>query len=326
MRVLVTGGAGFIGSHVVDRLRAHGHEPRIFDIVSSPYHGSDVEAVIGDLLDFRALRAAMQGCEATVHLAAMSDVNEVLADPARAEHVNATGTELLLEAARQEGTGRVVYASTIWVYGGMNGVVPLDEDAPLLPPSHIYTATKLAGELHCHAYRDRCGVQSTILRFGIPHGPRARPSTVVASFVNRARAAEPLTIRGSGRQSRQFVYVQDLADGVVAALRPQAANRTYNLVGTEQVAVRKIANAVRELVNDVPVVHAAERPGDLGTVQVSGERAARELGWRATTPFREGLARYVEWLSATNGSPSSSTASITDGSAATVARQEPGEL
>jgi len=131
---------------------------------------------------------------------------------------------------------------------------------------------------------------------------------------------------GSGEQARQFVYVEDLADGVVAALRPEAAGRTYNLVGTEQVDVLTIARVVRELVNDVPVVHISERPGDLGTIHVSGERAARELGWRATTPFREGLRRYIEWSSDTNGWPSSSTASITDGRAATVVRQEPGAL
>jgi UDP-glucose 4-epimerase len=326
MKVLVTGGSGFIGSHVVDRLLANGHEPRIFDMVSSPYHGPEVEVVIGDLLDVDSLRKAIRGCDAIVHLAAMSDVNEVIADPSRAERVNATGTELLLEAARQEGTDRVVYASTIWVYGGLNGDTPLDEDTPLAGPSHIYTATKLSGELYCRAYSDLYGVQTTILRFGIPHGPRARPSTVVAKFVSRAGAGEPLTITGSGRQSRQFVYVVDLADGVVAALRPEAAGKTYNLVGNEQVDVRAIADAVREVVNDVPVVHTEDRPGDLGTVHVSGERAARELGWRATTPFREGLARYVEWLSATNGSPSRMTASSTDGRAATVLRQEPEEL
>src|SRR5437588_5208744 len=108
MRVLVTGGAGFIGSHVVDSLLANGHEPRIFDLVDSPYHGPDIEVVIGDLLDFRALRGSMLGCDAIVHLAAMSDVNDVLADPAQAERVNAAGTEQLLEAARQEGVGRVV--------------------------------------------------------------------------------------------------------------------------------------------------------------------------------------------------------------------------
>lgn len=326
MRVLVTGGAGFVGSHVVDRLIAHGHEPRIFDLVGSQYHGPEVEVVLGDLLDFQALRGSMLGCDAIVHLAAMSDVNEVLADPTRAERVNAAGTEQLLEAARQEGISRVLYASTIWVYGGLNSDVPLDEDTPLAGPSHIYTATKLSGELYCRAYRDLYGVRSTILRFGIPYGPRARPSTVLARFVSQAQSGEPLTITGSGRQSRQFVYVQDLADGVVAALRPEAADRMYNLVGAEQVDVRTIADAVRQLVNDVDVVHTEDRLGDLGTVHISGARAARELGWRATTPFREGMQRYVEWLSATSGSPSRLTASNTDGRAATVVRHEPREL
>ena len=226
MKVLVTGGSGFIGSHVVDRLLAHGHEPRIFDLVESPYHRPDeVELVIGDLVDQDCLRLALRDCDAVVHLAAVSDVNKVLADPGHAESVNGGGTRTVLEAARLEGVSRIVYASTVWIYGDSNGHGPLDEDEPLSLPGHLYTATKLAGEMYCSSYGALYGMDTTIARFGIPYGPRARPATVLAAFVARALADEPITIAGDGTQSRRFIYVEDLAEGVVATLDPAAIGR-----------------------------------------------------------------------------------------------------
>jgi len=302
VRVLVTGGSGFIGSHVVDRLRAHHHEPRIFDLLPSPHHPTDeVDTVVGDLLDADAVRVAVRGCDAVVHLAAVADVNRVADDPSYADLVNVRGTGLLLEAARVEGVPRVLYASTIWVYGGIARPEPANEDSPLALPDHFYTATKLAGEMYCRAYNQLYGLGYTILRFGIPHGPRTREAAVVARFVARALAGEALSITGDGSQSRQFVYVEDLAEGVVAALAPEADGRVYNLVGRESVSVRAIAETVRRVVREVPIVHVASRPGDLGAAEISGARAERELSWQARTPFDDGVRRYVAWLTAANG-------------------------
>jgi len=326
--VLVTGGAGFIGSHVVDRLRAHGHEPRIYDLVRSPYVNGDVEHVVGDLLDRDALGRATRGCDAVVHLAAVADVNDVAADPAHADLVNVRGTQYALEAARSNGIARFVYASTIWVYGGAsngNGHA-LDEDTPLVLPSHFYTATKIAGEMYCRSYAALYDLEQTTLRFGIPYGPRSRVAAVVAAFVARATAGEPLLIAGDGLQSRQFVYVEDLADGVVAALSDTSPAGVYNLVGEESVTVKAIAEHVRELVADVPIVHVEGRKGDFQSRPASGERAARDLGWRASTPFHEGIRSYVDWLSATNESPRERTDSTIAASAPAVLRQEPEAL
>src|SRR5919205_4319744 len=170
LTVLVTGGSGFIGSHVVDRLLAGGHRPRIYDVRSSPHHAPDeVPAVLGDVRDLDRLCEALAGCDAVIHLAAAADVNEVEAEPVDAEQRNARGTLHVLEAARRAGVGRVVYASTIWVYSDTPASCH-DESLPLHPPAHLYTATKLAGELYCHAYAELYGVESTILRFGIPYG------------------------------------------------------------------------------------------------------------------------------------------------------------
>jgi UDP-glucose 4-epimerase len=326
MRVLVTGGAGFIGSHVVDRLQARGHEPRIFDLLPSQYHGDGVDTVLGDLCDPETARRAMASCDVVVHLAAMADVDEVAKDPARTERVNAHGTRVLLEAARELEVRRFVYASTIWVYGDAAGPEAVDEETPLALPKHFYTATKIAGEMYTTSYGELYGVEWTILRFGIPYGPRARPAAVVPAFTAKALAGEPLTIAGDGTQSRRFVYVEDLADGVALSLTPVASNRVYNLVGRENTSVRAIARTVRDIVGDVPIVHVAGRAGDLHGGNISGGRAAVELGWEPTTTFADGVRRYVDWVTASAGTPRAAMASSTDGSAAAVLVQEPSEL
>jgi UDP-glucose 4-epimerase len=292
MKILVTGGSGFIGSHVIDVLAARGHDPVNFDRVRSPY--SDVATVIGDATDTDRLAAAMKGCDAVVHLAAMADVNDVQKDPEGAERANGRATLAVLEAARRTGVKRVVYGSTVWVYSDCPEPI-VDEDTRVVMPGHLYTATKLAGELYCRSYAELYGVEYTILRFGIPYGPRARDATVLAAFVNRAFAGEPLTVAGDGSQGRRFVYVEDLADGVERALAPAAANRVYNLAGPQTTTILELAQTVRDLVGDVEIVHTEVRAGDFGGKEVSNDRALDELGWRAATPFAEGARRYVEW-------------------------------
>ena len=295
MRVLVTGGSGFIGSHVVDKLRARGHEPVIYDLRPSPWHASDeVETVLGSITDREALERAMAGCDAVAHLAAMADVNDVHAEPEDAEHVNARGTAAVLEAARRAGVMRVAYASTIWVYSDCDPE-DVDEDTLLAPPSHLYTSTKLAGELYCKAYKELYGIDYTILRFGIPYGPRAREAAVIPAFVNKALAGEPLTLAGDGLQSRKFVYVEDLADGVASGLHEAAANRVYNLASDETVTIKQIAETIQELIGDVEIVYTPARPGDFGGKTVCSRRAAAELGWTAATPFSVGVRKYIEW-------------------------------
>lgn len=305
MRVLVVGGSGFIGAHVVERCLQAGHEVGVFDL--SHYRGAGataVESIVGDLRDEDALAAAMSGRDQVLHFAAVADVSDVLADPALAESVNAEGTFHVLQAARRSGVRRVVYASTIWVYGTREGTEEIDEDAELALPDHFYTATKLAGEMYCRSYGMLYDLEYTILRLGIPYGPGARPAAVVPTFVGLALAGKPLTIGGDGLQSRRFVYVEDLAAGVVSALGPVAANRVYNLVGSETVTIREAAAIVQRQVADVPIVTVPGRVGDIRGAEISGERAARELGWRASTPFAEGVRRYTEWLLSQGGNGS----------------------
>jgi UDP-glucose 4-epimerase len=327
VKALVTGASGFIGSHVVDRLHAAGHEARIFDLVASPHHPpSKVETVVGDLCDADAVRRAVAGCDAVLHLAAVADVDQVTRDPAEADRVNVRGTQSLLDGVRGAGIARFVFASTIWVYGDATGPEAVDEDTPLALPKHFYTATKIAGEMYTSSYGELFGLEHSILRFGIPYGPRSRPTAVLAAFTAKALAGQPLTIAGDGTQSRRFVYVEDLADGVVASLAPAGANRIFNLVGRENVSVRGIARAVRDVVGDVPIVHIEGRAGDLRGGNISGERASLELGWEPRTAFDDGVRRYVDWVTDDAGTPRAATASMTDGSAAAVRRHEPPEL
>jgi UDP-glucose 4-epimerase len=295
VRVLVTGGSGFIGSHVVDKLRARGHEPVIYDLRPSPWHEpGSVDTVLGSITDREALERALHSCDAVAHLAAVADVNDVHASPEDAERVNARGTVAVLEAARRAGVKRIVYASTIWVYSDCQDEA-VDEETLLPAPSHLYTSTKLAGELYCKAYQELYGIDYTILRFGIPYGPRAREAAVIPAFVGKALRGEPLTLAGDGSQSRRFVYVEDLADGVALGLSDVAARRVYNLASDENVTIRQIAENVKELLGDVEIVYTEARAGDFGGKIVCSERAKRELGWTAATPFSEGVRRYVEW-------------------------------
>src|SRR5204862_2091645 len=149
------------------------------------------------------------------------------------------GTLSVLEAARATGT-RVIYGSTIWVYGN-SGDGLIDEESPIGMPDHLYTASKLAGEMYCTSYAELYDVSCTILRFGIPYGPRARPSAVIPIFVRKALAGDALTIAGDGSQGRRFVYVEDLAEGVVKALDHAAENRVYNLASDTTVTIRELA-------------------------------------------------------------------------------------
>ncbi len=296
MRVLVTGGGGFIGSHVVDRLTERGITPRIFDLSASPYHSPlEVETFTGSITDPANLDLAMRDCDAVIHLAAVADVAQVVGDPVLAEEINTRGTLNVLESVGRAGAGRVVYGSTTWVYSDAEPHA-VDEETPIPAPRHLYTATKLAGETYCAGYAELFDLEYTVLRFGIPYGPRARAAGVVARFIDLALDGESLTIAGDGQQCRSFVYVEDLAAGVVAGLAPEAKNRIYNLSSDETVTILEIAEAVQEMTGGCEIVHTPPRPGDFPGKEISSERAREELGWAADTPFREGVRRYVDWV------------------------------
>ena len=299
MRVAVTGGCGFIGSHVVDQLAAAGHDVVVID-VAQQWRNPAAEYRAADLFDAGQLAAALDGARAVFHLAGAADVNDVAADPVAAVRLNVEGTTRILDAARCVGVDRVLLASTVWVYGATVGLGERTEAAPidLASTGHVYVATKLAAEMLVHSYREMYGQQFTILRYGIPYGPRMRDALVVARFVQAARRGEPITIAGTGEQQRNYVYVEDLADAHVRALAPAAAGQTLALEGGAPVSVREIADTVCSLVRPVPIEHVPARTADYEGIPVSGRLAKELLDWAPVTPFSAGVRRYLDWLDA----------------------------
>jgi UDP-glucose 4-epimerase len=303
MRLGVTGGSGFIGSHVVDALAGAGHHVTVID-PKAP-HRSDVEHEPLDLRDGPALEHATKGLDAIFHLAAYADVNDVSRDPVGALDLNVTGTLRVLEAARANAIGRVFLASTVWVYSSATpeaqSAPEIDENAALAASAtrHVYTTTKIAAEMLCHDYWNAYQVPFTVLRYGIPYGPRMRPSLVIPIFVRKALAGEPITIAGDGSQHRKFVYVEDLARAHVLALADVARNQTYNLDGSEVVTIRRIAEVVLAAIPTRSTIEfMPARAGDYEGAAVSSAKAHTELGWEPRVGFADGVRRTIDWLTA----------------------------
>jgi UDP-glucose 4-epimerase len=317
MRIAVTGGSGFIGAHVVDKLLDAGHEVLSLDVDARMPDPRATYRVL-DVLDLAAVTDALAGCDAVYHIAGMANVDFAFKDPVKTVRLNVEGTGNILEAARVHGLKRVIFASTVWVYGTMDdpepgadgSETPMTEDATvnLSKAGHIYTSTKVAAELLLQSYRETYGVPFTILRYGIPYGPGMRDELVLARFVKKALGGEPLTVAGDGQQFRNYVFVRDLAEAHVLALADEAENATIALEGSERVSVLDMAQTVRDHFPGTEIEHVPARPGDYRGREISNGLAADLLGWRPTTPFREGVRQYVEWYLANKDVPPAPTA------------------
>jgi UDP-glucose 4-epimerase len=297
MKIAVIGGSGFIGSHVIDQLLEAKHDVTVFDIMRP--QRDDVRHIHMDLFDMHKIVVALAGSyEAIYLLAAMANVNDIHKNPLEAAMVNFQGTVNVLEAVRRYG-GRLIFASTVWVYM-LADREDVNEDTPLLVQNvnHPYTASKVAAELYIQSYNRLYGTESTILRYGIPYGPRGREGTVITNFIKRALKGQPLTIQGDGSQYRNFIYVEDLAEGNVAALAPTAKNKIYNLEGLRPITIREIAETVSRLIPGIKVEYVESRAGDFVGRKASNEKAGRELGWGPKVDLEEGIRRYIEWYKA----------------------------
>ena len=323
MRVAVTGASGFIGSHVVDGLVDAGHDVTVID--RRPPHRDDVAYRDVDILDLEALVEATRGMEVIFHLAAVADVNEAAADPVGTWELNVVATARVWEAARRNDVRRTVLASTVWVYGGAVGESPLHEDAAFVLEDleHVYTSSKVAAEMVAHAAHTLYGQEYTILRYGIPYGPRMRPALVIPRFVEAALNGEKLTVHGDGSQYRNYVYVEDLAAAHVLALGEAGANATFNLEGREAVSIRRLVDAIAAITGPVDVEYGTARAGDYEGRAVSADKAAHLLGWEPTTPFEVGLHRYVDWHTTARESRAPAMAAAPAERARTRARVEP---
>jgi UDP-glucose 4-epimerase len=303
---LVTGGAGFIGSHLVERLLQMGWRVRVFDNFSTGKSANlatvldRIELVRGSITDESPTRDAVDGCDVVFHLAALPSVARSLADPLTSHHVCATGTLQVLDAARQAGVRRLVYAASSSAYGGTPGALRTEADpvAPLSP----YAASKLAGEHYCEACTTVYGLETVRLRFFNVFGPRqdARsPYTgVIALFAAALLEGRVPSIQGDGLQSRDFTYVANAVQALVrAATAPAAVGQVYNIGNGEATTVLGLVRRLNEILGThVEPTHGPARPGDVRHSQADITRARRDLGYEPAIPFAEGLQRTVAAL------------------------------
>jgi UDP-glucose 4-epimerase len=295
LNIAVVGGSGFIGSHLVDKLIDHGDEVTVFDIMRP--HRGDVRQVFIDITNISTTTVALTGYYDAVYLlAAMANVNDIFRNPTEAALVNIAGVANVLEAARRNDISRVILASTVWLYEMTPEKIAV-ETSPLdlSRVKHVYTGTKAAAELYCHAYQKLYEQDFTILRYGIPYGPRGRGGTVIANFVRAALEGKPLTIYGDGTQYRNFLYVEDLAEGNVAALNPVATNQTYNLEGIRPISIKQVAEMIQAALPGSTIKYVEARPSNFAGTSVSGDKAKKELGWEPRVDFTEGVRRYIDW-------------------------------
>jgi UDP-glucose 4-epimerase len=289
MVVLVTGGSGFIGSHLVDELLASGYDVRVFDKAETP--NGKAEWFKGDLLSKEDVFGALQDIDTVYHLGAVADVNVAATDPQLCLLVNELGTLNLLSGCTGHEVERLILASSVWVYGRATETVT--EETSIPPPNDLYTKTKIGQEHLLHSWSKIHGLPYTILRYDIPYGPRMRTNMAIAAFLRRAQRKEPIAIYGDGSQGRCWIFVADLAKANCLAMKQEAVNQTINLAGEQFVTIAEIVNILKETLGEFPVRHEPARPGDFSGVRTSIEKARRLLGWSPTVPFREGIAKYI---------------------------------
>jgi UDP-glucose 4-epimerase len=303
-KYLVTGGAGFIGSHLVRALLKQGAFVRVLDNLSSGRQENveklKVELIEGDLRDPAKVDEAVRGIDVVFHEAAFVSVPQSMDDPPACFDVNQRGTETLLEAARKAGVERVVLASSAAVYGDSDDL-PLDEEA-LLQPLSPYAVSKRVNELYAEMYTRSFNLDVVALRYFNVYGPRQRPDSMYAAavpiFTRRLLDGNPITIYGDGGQSRDLVYVGDVVRANLAASEhPDAPGQVFNVCTGDEIRVIDLAETLMGIIPSAPApVFAPPRPGDIYRSLGSPRKAEQMLGFKAQTSLADGLKAVVDWM------------------------------
>lgn len=303
---LVTGGAGFIGSHLTGYLLPQGHTVRVLDNFATGKREnlhrvmSQIELLEGDIRDLDTVRRAVAGVEYVFHQAALPSVPRSIADPLTSNAVNVNGTLNVLVAARDAKVRRVVFASSSSVYGD-NPTLPKHEDLPPQPLSP-YAATKLMGEHYCRLFYQLYGLETVVLRYFNVFGPRQDPKSqyaaVIPKFIALMLDNRPLTIYGDGEQSRDFTFVENVVRANVLAMNaPDAAGKVFNVGCGARYTLNYMVASLQQLMNRAAeVVYAPAKPGDVKHSLASIERAEQYLGYTPRVPFEEGLRRTVDYF------------------------------
>ena len=302
--ILVTGGAGFIGSHLCDALLAAGYSVRVVDNLSTgqrdnlPLDDPRLQLIEGDVADAALMRRAVTGCQAVAHLAAVASVQASVDDPVSTHQSNFIGTLNLCEAMREAGVKRVLFASSAAIYGNNGEGVAVTEDtakAPLTP----YAADKLASEHYLDFYRREHGFTPAIFRFFNIYGPRQDPSSpysgVISIFTERALAGRPITVFGDGEQTRDFFYVADLVPLLIQGLTgTKVASEAVNVGHSQSVSLNQLLAAIRQVLGELPeVTYGEARPGDIRHSRADNSLLRQRYQLLPATPLAEGLARLL---------------------------------
>ncbi|MCX5742681.1 MAG: NAD-dependent epimerase/dehydratase family protein [Proteobacteria bacterium] len=315
MHIVVTGAAGFIGSHVSSALTQRGHRVTGIDSFDGYLYPSEVkratakdvvasgvDLVEGNICDSDAIaRAIDDSVDVVCHLAALAGVRPSLADPLRYLRTNIEGTGVIIERLRQLGKQRLVFASSSSVYGAKHGaqIAAFREDDPCLTPASPYAATKRMNELQLSAYRDLFGLGVLALRFFTVYGPRQRPDMAIAKFTRAIATGQPITLYGDGSSRRDYTFIDDIVAGVVAAIERVAPAQydIVNLGGTQTISLADLVATIEQVVGKAAVIdRQPDQPGDVPITYANVDRARALLDYHPTTPPAEGVARYWKWL------------------------------
>jgi UDP-glucuronate 4-epimerase len=311
--ILITGGAGFIGSHLTDALLQRGDRVIVLDNFNDYYRPErkrrnlsgalphpNFQLVEGDIRDAGRVDQifAHEPVEKVVHIAAMAGVRRSIEQPLLYQDVNLRGLNIILEACRRHAVGTLIFASSSSVYGTC-AKLPFREDDPAARPISPYAATKRAGELLCHTYHALYSLPVTCLRFFTVYGPRGRPDMAPYLFTERVIANEPIQMFGDGSTSRDYTYIDDIVTGVIAALDAGLPFEVVNLGNSTPVSLRDFIAVIEAVTGRQAVIHQGEPyPGDVQHTLADIEKARRLLNYDPKTPVLDGMSRFVDWYRA----------------------------
>jgi UDP-glucuronate 4-epimerase len=310
MKVLITGAAGFIGSHLSERLLGDGwtvvgvdnfddfYDPKIKRRnIEGCLKNKNFQLVEADIRDGSAMNDAVASdTDIIVHLAAKAGVRPSIAQPLLYADVNVNGTMVLLKAAKKQRTGKFIFGSSSSVYGN-NEKVPFSEDDNVDFPISPYAATKKACELICHTFHHLYEISVTCLRFFTVYGPRQRPDLAIHKFARLIEDGKPIPIYGDGTMSRDFTYIDDIIDGTVAAMQKCAGFNIYNLGESRPITVNDLVAEIEKALGKKAIKeHVSLQPGDVERTYADVNKAINELGYNPTTDIQTGLAKFVAWL------------------------------
>ncbi len=312
MNFLVTGGAGFIGSHVCEQLLLKGHTVWAFDDLNSFYDpqlkranlralqalAKPFEFVFGDLTDASAVDELFGSIkfDQVIHLAARAGVRPSLAEPALYQRVNVEGTVNILEAARRTGVHKLILASSSSVYG-VNSKVPFAETDPVMSAISPYAASKLACEALGHVYHQVYGLDIVMLRFFTVYGPRQRPDLAIHKFARLITAGQPIPVFGDGSTARDYTYISDILQGVLACTEKEFGYQIYNLGESQTVTLKRLIELLEKALGQPARLDRQPlQPGDVPLTCADITKARVQLGYQPRVPIEEGIPRFVEWF------------------------------